>query len=337
LATASSAFAEGAFTLSWRASKGHAGCVTEDALRDAVERKLERKPFTEADRAEIHIDGVESAVGKNLFRARVTQRDRHGVLLGTRDLEAQSCPSLRRAATLVVSLIIDPNGDGGAPRGSADPEREPEPEPEMERPAPAQPAPSRARRRPPDARLLPLPPAARPHALDLSLGFGVGTAAGVLPSASVRLLAMARLDLAGSRWSFDWTGGYSIQQTVQDGAVRGQFAAVEQQIRACVAFVRWGPGQADACGGFMWGAVIPHTTSVDRVNDSWRVVAGPTAGLGVRVRTGAASARLDIGIALPFREYAFLYLGAAGQPNRFYSTDGVLLFVSLIGLGTISS
>jgi len=340
LATASSAFGEASFTLSWRASKGRAACVTEAALRDAVERKLERDPFTATDRAEIHIEGVESSAGNGLFRARVTQRDRRGVLLGARDLKAQSCASLLRAATLVVSLIIDPNGDGGAPHGSTAPESEPEPEaePEPGPPAPPRPSPSplRARRRPPDARVLPSPRPARSHALDLSLGLGAGTATGVLPSASVRLLAIARLELAGSRWSFDWTGGYSIPQTVQDGAVRGRFAAIEQEVRACVTVIGGGPGKADACGGFMWGAVIPRTLSVDRVNDSWRVIAGPTAGLALRLRMGAARARLDVGVGLPFREYSFLYLGAAGQPKRFYSTDGVLFFVSLSVLGTIS-
>lgn len=87
----------------------------------------------------------------------------------------------------------------------------------------------------------------------------------------------------------------------------------------------------------MWGAVIPKTTSVDRGNDSWRVIAGPTAALGLQVRTGPGHARLDVGTAFPFREYSFLYLGAGGERKQFYSTDGVLFFVSLGWLGTISS
>ena len=128
-----------------------------------------------------------------------------------------------------------------------------------------------------------------------------------------------------------------MPQRVGDGSVRGEFAAVEQQVRACVAFVRFGGARADTCGGFMWGAVIPKTTSVDRGNDSWRVIAGPTAALGFQLRRGPARGRVDVGIAFPLREYSFLYLGAGGALKQFYTTDGVLIFVSLGWLGTISS
>lgn len=335
------AFGEVSFALSWHGARSPA-CVNEPALREAVTRKLGRNPFADPERAQIRIEGEESPAGSDRFRARVTQTDQQGVLLGSRELEAQACASLLRAATLVVALIIDPDGSGrGDGERREEEERrtdgrseveEPPPADERSPPPPALPpssAPRRARER---SRHRPSTEAApRLPRFDFSLGVGAGVTAGVLPSTSVTLFIPARLSVGRSRWSFDWRGGYALPQTLRDGLVTGEFAAIEQHLRACFSFVRWPKATLDTCGGFVWGAVIPKTTGVRQGNDSWRVVAGPAGALALQLD----AVRMDLGIALPSREYTFSYRSLAGERKALYSTDDVVFSASLSLLGTL--
>ena len=340
------AFGEVSFALSWHGTRSPA-CVTEPALREAVARKLGRNPFAELERAQIHIEGEESPAGSDRFRARVTQTDQRGVVLGSRELEPQACASLLRAATLVVALIIDPDGSGGRGEGERRDEEgrpsdgrsdadEPAPADERRPPLPAPPpssapsgAPEPSRRRPPTVAARSLP------RFDLSLGVGAGVTAGVLPSTGATLFIPARLSVGRSRWSFDWRGGYALPQTLRDGLVTGEFAALEQQLRGCFAFVRWANATFDTCGGFVWGGVIPKTRGVQLGNDSWRVIAGPVGALAFQLNRRGTAARLDLGIALPSREYTFSYRSVSGERKALYSTDDVVFSASLSVLRTI--
>ncbi len=331
--------------MSWRSSTdGRDACITEAALRGAVERKLGRNPFTDGEHADVIIEGEETAGGRRELRAQVVQRDRRGNLQGSRTLEAQSCAELLRAATLIVALIIDQHGDGRAAGGAAEPEPPPTP-PARIPPATPGNEPDVPRRESPPRRddqsrraEPPPPPPTRPRsrtALELALGGGVGTNVGVLPSASTTLLVTTRLT-SKSRWSFDWTGAYSLPQDFRRPDVRAHFAVVEQRVRTCFGFVRWSNGTVDGCGGITWGAIIPSTTGVREGNDSWRVIAGPTGGAGLQLGRGDGAVRVDIGATLPFRQYAFSYVGSANTRKDLYSTETVMFFVALSGLGTIS-
>ncbi len=116
----------------------------------------------------------------------------------------------------------------------------------------------------------------------------------------------------------------------------GTFAAVEQDVRACFAVVRWRGGNLDGCGGIAWGAVVPHTDGVRQGNDSWRVIVGPTAGSALTFERKPASIRLDVGVTLPSRVYSFSYLNEVDGRNPLYSTQEVIFSVSLSALATIS-
>ncbi|AKU98250.1 hypothetical protein AKJ09_04914 [Labilithrix luteola] len=324
-----SARAEQSFALAWH-GKGQKPptCLTDVALRDAVEQRLGRRPFVEPARADILIEGEETPAGRGLYRARVVQRDHGGAALGARELEPQSCESLLRGAALVVALIIDPTGhQTSEPEPVAEPPNE---EPPAEAPVAPPPPPTTRRRHRPRSKQQSVSPS-----FQLSLGAGAGAAFGFLPSPAVTLSAVARLVPAHSRLSFDWRGEYALPQTLHDRGVRGTFAMLGQELRACFAYVRWTSGQLDACGGFLWSAVIPDTSGVGLGNDSWRVVAGPLGGLGLELRRGRAASRLDLGLALPFRKYDFSYVDTENVRKRFYGTDGVLFFVILTGLGTL--
>lgn len=323
--------AEVAVALSWRPDSARADvCVTEAPLREAVEEKLGRKPFVDHEHAQIVIQGEEFAIGRDRFRARVIERDRRGVVLGVRELEAQSCPSLQRAAKLIVALIIDPYFKG---RRVADD-------------APVTPPPARqanvATKPSPPPTLAPLPPRARAPltplrrpAFDFSLGLGAGSSVGVLPSASATLFVVARLEPARSRWSFDWRGGYSLPQRLRDGPVLGDFSAVEQHVRSCLTFVEWPSRKLDACGGIVGTAVMPSTSGVDQGTAQWKVLLSPTAAVAFEQRAGAAFGRLELGVMLPLRQYAFSYFDLANERKGFYSTEAVIFFFALSGFGRI--
>ena len=325
----SAARAEASFALTWRSEPGAAACVTERAVRDAVEKKLRRKPFTDPAHADIVIEGQElSADGR--FRARLTQRDRSGVVLGSRELDAPTCGDLIRTTAIVVALFVEPDKDREPAERRSDEESIDDRPPERAEPTPRTRPTNRV---PPVPADVPALPSRRP--LELSLGVGGAASVGLLPSASVALRGVARLEHTGSRWSFEWSGGYSLPQTLREGSVRGTFSAFDQQLRACLALVAESKIRLDACGGGFWGAIVPSTAGVKDGNDAWRPIGGPLGALAVELREPSRSLRLDLGLAaLPVRRSLY-YLTSDAEPARFYSTGRVILFVGLSGLLTI--
>lgn len=322
--------ADATFGLTWR-SEAKAPCVTETALRAGVARKLGRAPFADRDRAEIVIEGEERALDGERWRARIAERSRDGVLLGEREITAKSCESLRRAATFVVALFIDPD-------------REEEPTSDDEAPASVRDeaprtvtSPPPPRPPPPPTRSLdePRPPAREPSGFDLRLGLGASVGTGLLPSVNGSLLATARLEKRRSRWSFDWTGAYSWPQTIAHGTIRGEFAAVQQRARACLALIDGAATRLEGCGGAMWGAIIPQTTGVLAASGAWRRLLGPTAALALEIRAAGRAARLEAGVDVPLGRYEFSYLSNTGQTKLFYTSGGAVVFVGLSGLQTI--
>ncbi|MDF2696050.1 MAG: hypothetical protein K0S65_4433, partial [Labilithrix sp.] len=174
------AHAEPSFALSWRERPAPVACVTEAALRAVVAEKLGRDPFTDRERADVVIEGEEVSVGAGL-RARVRERARDGTILGSREVDAESCPRLIRATGIVVALIAKPREDRepGEDRGGRG-------EDVVERDAPAEErvqteSPKRAPATPSSAPVRPPPrdgpaPGAPRGPLELSLGLG-GSAA----------------------------------------------------------------------------------------------------------------------------------------------------------------
>lgn len=326
--------ADASFALSWRPRPGTAACVTEPALRSAVERKLRRKPFADREHADIVIEGEESSTNGR-FRARLTQRDRGGVVLGSRELEAESCAGLLRSTTIVVALVIEPEKDREPDEHAPSEASRNDDAPRGDRVRPQrQEQPPVGRREEPSRPLPPKRPPARPP-FELSLGVGGAAAVGLLPSTSTTLRGVARLEHTGSRWRFEWSGGYSLPQTIREGTVRGTFSAVDQQLRACWALVVEPNVGVDACGGGFWGAILPTTAGVKEGNDAWRPIGGPMGAVAVELRERARAARLELGlIGLPVRRSLY-YLTSDAEPARLYSTGRVIVFVGLTGLFTI--
>ncbi len=336
LFVASPAYGDDGFALSWRTDESSRHCVSSTALRKAVEQRLGRHPFTDPEHASVWIEGEETALGRDQFRARVTQRDRNGVSFGARELEPQSCSGLLRAAVLVVSLFIDRHRDEGfGDEAELEPLRTPPPIPQPPRPEPSPPVPPADRPRAPRGPRAPAPNR-RASTLELLLGGGVSASVGLLPSVDGALFAAGRLEPSGSRWSFAWRAGYHLPQRIEDRSVSGRFSAIEQRLDACVSPARWPTTRLDVCGGFVWGAVIPQTSGTNSGNDSWRVIAGPAFALALQVGGRPTAGRIELGLMLPFREYTFVYTDPDGKRKSFYSTDEVLFVISISGLRTIS-
>lgn len=343
---ATAAHGEPAFALAWSERPG--ACVTAAALREVVTEKLGRDPFTDRERADVVIEGEEAPAGARL-RARVLERGRDGAVLGAREIDADSCPRLIRATGIVVALFVKASEEREAPRepgdegGGHEPIAGREPAEEhapSDRGAPPVPPPPV---RPPRAQPLPReqpPPGAPSRPFALSLGVGGAAAVGILPSASGALRGVARLERARSRFSFEWSAGYTLPQAFRSRAVRGTLAAVDQQVRACVDLL---PERGhlerrvrvDACGGAFWGAVVPRTAGLGEQNETWRPLAGPEAALAVQLREGTRAGRLDLGIAAPVVGRTFYFQGADATPERLYSTGRVIVFLGVSGLLSI--
>jgi len=327
---ASTARADPSFALAWREGPAPTACVTEAALREVVAEKLGRDPFTARERADIVIEGEESSAGGRL-RARIRERGRDGAVLGSREVEAESCPRLVRATGIVVALFAKAREEGEPEehRGGASEravEREvAEPERNVPTASPPAPNPPLPRERPPRS--------APPRPLELSLGLGASAALGLLPSASAALRAIARLERARSRWSFEWTAGYSVPQSFRSQTVRGTLSAFDQQVRMCLASVRQLHVRLDVCGGAFWGAVIPYTAGLTERNETWRPLAGPVGALAVQLRAESGRAmRLELGAAVPVVGRTLYFHGIDGEPERVHATGTVIVFLGLNGL-----
>lgn len=315
---------EATFALAWPAD-AEARCITEPALRAGVERKLGRAPFVEQGQADIVIEGQESPLEGGRWRARIAQRDREGELLGEREITAKDCANLLRAAIVVVALVIEPSRHREASAEREAPVRAPRPLlPNSIRPLPS-PTPVTQARAFSESR----------SAFDLRLGVGASATGGLLPSVNGSVLAVARLERPDSRWSFDWTGGYAWPQSVSHGAIRGEFSAIGQRLRACLALVTGAKARVDACGGALWAAIIPEITGVLAASESWRKVLGPTAAVALDLRAGGAGTRLEAGFEVPLERFSFSYLSNTGEPRHFYTSGGAMFFVAIAGLQTI--
>jgi len=338
------AFADTTFAVTWDA-EGRRACITERTLRAAVERTLGR-PLGDVDRADIVIEGHETARTADGVSAQVIQRGRDGARLGARRIEARDCEGLQQAATLVVALIVQGDQeDAGLDDDDGEPmdirERD---APRVEPPAPlassddvrapVRPEIAAAARRKP----IPPPPHARmprPARFELSLGVGVEVGTGLLPSLASSLSGVARLHRTGTPWRFDWMGAYALRQTVHRGASFGEFSAVEQRLRLCVAPYERRGLAFDVCGGALWAVVIPKTTASLEEGNAWASIGAPVASVGVDLGLDSAALRLDASAAVPVQRYLFTYRDRAGDLRSFYETGLAFFFLGLSGRVTI--
>ncbi len=333
LTTAEPAGAETKFAFSWRAEPGTT-CLTEAKVRASVEKKLGRSVFSSLDDADIVIDG-EEVRDPQRYRARVTQRDRAGRELGARELTAETCSALERMTVVFIALVLEPGGAPARTESEALPEpTEPNRPPENAAPlAPKNDAVMALTDTAPDRRGSPpaVAQAAPAKRVELHAGLGVGASSGMLPGVSASLRLTTRLTLHGSRLSADWSAGFSLPQTVTEGAVRATFTTVDQQARGCWALLDRAPARIDGCGGAFFGALVPHGANLDDRSGASLSLLGPTASVALRVSDALATVHVEVGIVAPAFRRSIKYLAIGGEERTLHTTPPLMATAALAG------
>lgn len=146
------------------------------------------------------------------------------------------------------------------------------------------------------------------------------------------LRGVMRLALPRSRFSFDWSIGYSLPQSVTvDRWVGATFFAVDQQLRGCFTAARLPTLELDACGGGSFNAIFPSTRGITGGDESARTLLGPTATLGARIHRAPAAMHIELGLAVPWRRRFQSYVTQSGEIRTLYASSPVIGLASVAG------
>ncbi|AKV00252.1 hypothetical protein AKJ09_06915 [Labilithrix luteola] len=319
LTVGKTALAASRFELTWNAAgvergeRGERGCIAEEELKRAMSTRLGRDPFVPPGQGEIVVDGRELPGVPGHLRARITQRDPEGRVLGTRDLEAKNCEELRRSVTFVVFLIVDPEAAlGGSTRSAGPPDAksdEPAPPSTEETPLQARkerPAADKHDQRPPATVVRRRRPelAAVPPPLEVDLGLALVASNGLLPKSDLGPALVLGVMPSTLPLRFEWRGVYRIPV----GRVAGyDFRAVEQQWRGCYVRRAFGSIFGTACAGATWMAILPDARGLAKGDQAPKVIFSPILALGPSLEIGETRLFADLSLALPRQRYAFSY------------------------------
>ncbi len=96
--------------LRWTRAPGAQSCIDAAALRIAVEARLRRRVFVDADVAPVVIE-AHIAPASAGWHVAIAVRDGAGAALGARELDdpAPECRSVDDALALIIALIVDPD------------------------------------------------------------------------------------------------------------------------------------------------------------------------------------------------------------------------------------
>jgi hypothetical protein len=306
------------FQLTWTSSLVERPCISGEELKHAVAARLGRDPFVPLGQGEIAVEGQELPATVGQLRARIVQRDRAGRVLGTRDLEATSCEELRRSATFVVFLIVDPDAAFGGPILPPEhPEKKEEPSSEeelshakREKPSVGEEEKRRSApmdasgRRPSDVAVSTRPPAASARGVRVDLGLALVVSNGLLPKPDVGpALALGVVPLS-LPIRFEWRASYRVAVDTVQGY---DFRAVEQEWRACYFRRLFGVAFGTACGGATWMAILPEAQELARGDQAPKTIFSPTVAVGPALELKGTRLFVDLALALPRPRYAFTY------------------------------
>jgi hypothetical protein len=286
------------FALRWTTGSDAEGCQDKGLAR-AVEQRLGRAVFDTPESAQWLIEARVARVGPAApWHAIVTLQDRQGAVLGSRELESEAvdCSDLRDSMTLVIALMIDPEGS---------------------RPAAAEPPRERPPASPTESAWVPSPA----PAWHVSAELAALVASGLLPSAppGVALRTIVALD---PRWSVEVYAGAFLRQSVavQPG-ISAEFSLVLSGLAGCHRLLQMDQGSAlHFCTGLEAGALgsrgkgfeaarAPTMPTLDVVAQAHWVT--PLGGSGLALRLAVA---LNVALA----RNRFVYEDGGGARPSIY-------------------
>jgi hypothetical protein len=309
------------FQLTWTSSLVERPCISEEELKHAVSARLGRDPFVPSGQGEIAVEGQELPAAVGQLRARIVQRDREGRVLGTRNLEAASCEELRRSATFVVFLIVDPDAAFGGPivvplhpekkkeeeqsSKGQEPAHEKEERPSVGKDEERRSVPMGASaNRPKGLAVSTQHPSASGRGVRADLGLALVVSNGLLPKPDVGpALALGVVPLA-LPIRFEWRATYRMAVQPVQGY---DFRAVEQEWRACYSQRVFGAMFGTACGGATWMAILPKADGLARGDQSPKTAFSPLFAVGPALELEGTRLFADFALAMPRPRYAFTY------------------------------
>jgi len=317
-------------SLGWVRLPGAEACVGTRELALAVEQRLGRSAFVPPAQAEVFLDGHVAPAGPG-FRARLTLSDAHGVVLGTRELEALEggCRALDEPLALVIALLIEPDAILAARRPAAPPPHRGVEAPCVPAPPPPLPPPAEPPLDDTATGPRPLPPA-EPWRESLSLGGAV--AAGLLPRAGVALSLRGEI-VPPSFFPIEIGGAVWLDATASaaSGPSRGATLSLSYAMLGLCPLA-WSAGGTSvrACAELEVGAI--RSVGFGFAGGTGAGQEQPVGQVGV---TGRVSRRLvgpleigiGLGLVVPFDRARFFYVDAAGNPQELFRMAAVAAVV----------
>ena len=299
-------------------------CITENALRRAVEVRLRRALFRRDLPVTLEVLVVFERGGAS-WSAELTVRDGSGQFLGRRSIvtEAAHCSALDDSLALVVALLVD------------SPPIAPEVSAQVPPALPASPpAPSESKpNTPPPLTTLSLPrdtvAPREPWRFDVSLsGVGaVGTAPGITPGGEVGLGAQAPR-LPELRLFADWFGQQTQQRAGSNSGAHFDFVSVGLEL--CALDVHLGALHWFGCGGQALGRLKVASYGFDQNTASEHLTYALLARTGLRFPLiGRLDGRLGIRAELPLARAIFDYGSRDGREHALYEMSSITAALDL--------
>jgi hypothetical protein len=320
LALSGTARAEGGFIkaeLAWQRSPGAAQCMTAEALRQSVAKRLGRDPFVDGE-GDVTLRGRASAEGEpSGWVVELELRTSSGLPIGTRTLrtEAAHCSALDESLPLVVALMLD------VPRD------------ELPRPLPAPPPPVPKSVTPPSPISVPRETHAPREPWRFQLAVLATGAAGLVPGIGLG----AGVSLGVEPPTF-WLTELDVAVWLPSDAERpeggSRFRLVTVGLALCPLSLDSAPLRLDVCAGQRIGRLSAEGFGFERNREQARL----SYALGARARgwlTLAGPLRVGLGAGgeVPLWRDQFVYSAANGQrPSLFRMSPVVGAAEALLGV-----
>jgi len=320
LLTASPARAEGGkrtSSLAWVRLEGAESCIAAPALAQSVESRLGRKVFVSASDADITVEGTIGRGPKQGFRAQLRVTSNDGTVLGSRDVEtrASTCDAIDEKLSLIVSVLIDPDG-------SLAPDSAPPP------PLPV--APTVIERE----RVVVVHDQARtiPPPWRFELTVAVMASVGLQPGVGVAFAPSIILD-PPHFWAVRAGGGIAATtSTDAQGGASADASLAHGSLALCPLATRGGRVEALACGGALLGALRARGIGFDTTTTTSSLVAGPLLlGRTSLKIAGPVVASLALDLVVPLAHAEIGYRTPSGE-NALFRTAPVAAMAEL-GIG----